>query len=64
MNNITLNILLIVVSFGLSRLTFYLVNDPEGPNLLIVSILAVVIFAVLRLLIKFFLNIFAKYTPV
>jgi hypothetical protein len=52
MNKYILNILLVVVSFGLSRFAFYLVNDPEGPNLLIVTALAIVIFAVLRLGVK------------
>jgi hypothetical protein len=36
-----------VVSIGLSRATFFFVNDPEGPNLLVVAGLAVIIFAVL-----------------
>lgn len=31
---------------GLSRIAFLFVNDPEGPNLLIVTALAAVIFAV------------------
>jgi uncharacterized membrane-anchored protein len=36
-----------IISVLLSRLTFFLINDPEGPNLLIVTVLAVVIFFVI-----------------
>jgi hypothetical protein len=43
--NISL-LLLGVASMGLSRIAFLFVNDPEGPNLLIVTALAAVIFAV------------------
>lgn len=35
-----------VLSLILSRLTFALINDPEGPNLLIVCVLAALIYAV------------------
>jgi len=47
-----LNLILIIVSFALSRSAFFLINDPEGPNLLIVSVLALGIFSVLRLFLK------------
>ena len=33
-----------VLSFLCSRLSFSFVNDPEGPNLLIVTVLAVIIY--------------------
>lgn len=36
-----------VASVALSRIAFLFVNDPEGPNLLIVMALAAIIFAVL-----------------
>jgi len=41
--------MLALVSFLLSKLALWLLNpgDPEGSNLLVVSVLAVVIFAVL-----------------
>ena len=42
-------LILAVVSFAVSRLLFALVNDPEGPNLLIVTVLALVIFVPLSL---------------
>lgn len=38
-------IALAVVSVVLSRASFFLINDPEGPNLLIVAVWAAVIFA-------------------
>lgn len=41
------HIILAIVSLVLSRATFLLVNDPEGPNLLIVVVLAAIIYAVL-----------------
>ncbi len=44
--NISL-LLLAIASLGLSRVTFTFINDPEGPNLLIVGVLAVIIFSVL-----------------
>lgn len=34
-----------VASIILSRLSFFLINDPEGPNLLIVAVWAAIIFA-------------------
>ena len=43
--NISL-ILLAIASLGLSRIVFLFINDPEGPNLLIVAVLAAIIFAV------------------
>jgi hypothetical protein len=42
-----------VVSLMLSRLVFFLINDPEGPNLLIVTVLAVVIFFVILFVYRF-----------
>lgn len=48
MKNIYLNLGLIVASFVLSSFAFFLVNDPEGPNLLIVVVLAIIFFIVLR----------------
>ena len=33
-------LILVLVSFALSRGVFFLINDPEGPNLLIVTVLA------------------------
>lgn len=38
-------IILGVVSLVLSRATFLYINDPEGPNLLVVIVLAAVIYA-------------------
>lgn len=38
-------ILLGVVSLLVSRAIFFLINDPEGPNLLIVTVLAAVIYS-------------------
>jgi hypothetical protein len=35
-----------LVSLVLSRLTFWFINDPEGPNLLIVTVLALIIFSI------------------
>lgn len=35
---------LLIISFAISRFLFFLVDDPEGPNLLLVTALAVVIF--------------------
>lgn len=46
-------IILAVVSLILSRLTFALINDPEGPNLLIVIVLGAIIYS-LFLVIYFF----------
>ena len=36
--------LLLIISLAISRLAFFLIDDPEGPNLLIVTVLAMVIF--------------------
>ena len=52
MNKLTLNLILVIVSFALSGLAFHLINDPEGPNLLIVTVLALVIFLILRIVVK------------
>lgn len=38
-------IILLIISFTVSRFIFFLIDDPEGPNLLIVSVLAGIIFA-------------------
>ena len=35
-----------VTAFVTSRTTFFFIDDPEGPNLLIVSVLAAVLFGV------------------
>ncbi len=35
-----------ILSLVLSRSVFFLINDPEGPNLLVVAVLAAIIFAV------------------
>jgi hypothetical protein len=43
----------IVVSVVVSRATFALVDDPEGPNLLIVLVLAAIIYAALTALYSF-----------
>ena len=56
MDKYILNLILVIASFIISRYTFYLMNDPEGPNLLIVTILAIVIFSILRLIIRFLLK--------
>jgi hypothetical protein len=36
--------ILLIISFAISRFVFFLINDPEGPNLLIVTVLAMLIF--------------------
>lgn len=41
--------ILLILSFAISRLLFVFVNDPEGPNLLIVTVLAILIFVPLSL---------------
>lgn len=41
--------ILLIISFTISRFTFFLIDDPEGPNLLIVSVLAMLIFVPLSL---------------
>ncbi len=46
---ITLPVLLIV-SFVISRFVFFLIDDTEGPNLLIVTVLAMIIFAATSLI--------------
>lgn len=38
-------IILGIVSLILSRLSFLLINDPEGPNLLIVTVFAIFIYS-------------------
>jgi len=40
-------LLLVLVSLILSRITFLFINDPEGPNVLIVTGLALVIFSLI-----------------
>lgn len=54
------HIRLLIISLVLSRIIFYFTEDPEGPNLLIVSVLGLIIFCVLKLLLKF---IFKKSYP-
>ncbi len=39
------SLIIFILSLVLSRGIFMLVNDPEGPNLLIVVVLAVIIYA-------------------
>lgn len=39
-------IVLGAVSLIISRAVFFLINDPEGPNLLVVTVLAAIIYAV------------------
>lgn len=41
--------ILLIISFTISRFTFFLIDDPEGPNLLIVSVFAMLIFVPLSL---------------
>jgi hypothetical protein len=41
--------ILLIISFAISRLVFFLVDDPEGPNLLIVTVLAMFMFVPLFL---------------
>lgn len=38
---------LLLLSFAISRFVFFLINDPEGPNLLIVTVLAMIIFGLI-----------------
>ncbi len=40
----TITLLLVVISFTTSTLVFYFIDDPEGPNLFVVSVLAIIIF--------------------
>lgn len=42
--------ILLIVSFVISKLVFFLIDDPEGPNLLIVTVLAILIFIPLCLM--------------
>lgn len=37
-------VLLLITAFASSRLMFALINDPEGPNLLVVTVMAAVIY--------------------
>jgi hypothetical protein len=53
-SNKTLLLILGIVSLVLSRVTFMFINDPEGPNLLVVLGLAAIIFVVLVGLKKLF----------
>lgn len=41
--------ILLIISFTVSRFVFFLVDDPEGPNLLIVTVLAMLIFVPISL---------------
>jgi hypothetical protein len=52
--NKSLLIILGIVSVVSSRAVFALINDPEGPNLLIVLALALVIYFVLLIMIYVF----------
>lgn len=40
-------VLLFILSLILSRTVFWFIDDPEGPNLLIVTVLAIIIYACL-----------------
>lgn len=51
---ITTLLTLILSSFVLSRALFVFFNDPEGPNLLIVTILAVFLFGVAQTVNKYY----------
>lgn len=42
--------ILLILSFAISRLLFFFVDDPEGPNLLIVTVLALFIFVPVSLM--------------
>lgn len=42
--------IILIISFAISRLVFFLINDPEGPNLLIVTVLAMLIFVPVSLI--------------
>lgn len=44
MKKYSLQIILAIVSMISSRLVFLFINDPEGPNLLIVTVLAIPIY--------------------
>lgn len=39
-------LLLAATALSISRMLFFLFNDPEGPNLLIVTVLALVLYAI------------------
>jgi len=43
-------LVLLIISFAISRFVFFLINDSEGPNLLIVSVLAMLIFVPMSLI--------------
>lgn len=43
-------LILLIISFAISRFVFFLINDPEGPNLLIVTVLAMLIFVPISLI--------------
>jgi hypothetical protein len=45
--------LLAILSLACSRVTFFFINDPEGPNLLIVVVLALPIFAIFSVALHF-----------
>ncbi len=42
--------ILLIISFSISRLVFFLINDSEGPNLPIVTVLAMFIFVPIALI--------------
>lgn len=46
----------IITSLILSRAVFYFIDDPEGPNLLIVVVLAGVVYFLSRLIANYFLT--------
>lgn len=51
-----IHILLGVTSIVFSRLLFFLVDDSEGPNLLIVTALAVVLFCTFEIILHYYLH--------
>ena len=46
-------LLLLVTAFGLSRALFFFFHDPEGPNLLIVTVLALILCSASFIALKF-----------
>jgi len=41
--------ILLLISFTISRVVFFLTDDPEGPNLLIVTVLAMFLYVPLSI---------------
>lgn len=55
-----LHILLFLISILLSRAFFFTIDDPEGPNLLIVSLLALFLYGALLLVIRLIVLVYNK----